>query len=155
MRKQKYKIILILTAVLFAAGCGEKQVSKENETDSQQKEPVVETEKILEELFFTAEEAGDVPTIVTEYAEEEEYPKLAEFLASYYGIPEEAQRETRYYYNRIDLNEDGRERDICGCNRGIYQGGCRGPGSASGTGKWRRIYGIRCFCTNPDTGNHQ
>lgn len=109
MRKQKYKIILILTAVLFAAGCGEKQVSKENETDSQQKEPVVETEKILEELFFTAEEAGDVPTIVTEYAEEEEYPKLAEFLASYYGIPEEAQRETRYYYNRIDLNEDGRD----------------------------------------------
>ncbi|MBO5070656.1 MAG: hypothetical protein J6C37_09895, partial [Roseburia sp.] len=45
--------------------------------------------------------------LVIQYAEEEEFPELADFLASYYQIPEEYQTETRYYYNYIDLNDDG------------------------------------------------
>lgn len=34
-------------------------------------------------------------------------PALAEFLISYYQVPDEEQSKTRYYYNHIDLNEDG------------------------------------------------
>lgn len=42
-----------------------------------------------------------------EYSEDEEYPELAAFLTEYYQIPEEECKETRYYYNYTDLNEDG------------------------------------------------
>ena len=39
--------------------------------------------------------------------QDEEYPELAAFLTEYYQIPEEECKETRYYYNYTDLNEDG------------------------------------------------
>ena len=46
-------------------------------------------------------------TVVSQYAEETPDPALAEFLISYYQVPDEEQSKTRYYYNHIDLNEDG------------------------------------------------
>ena len=64
-------------------------------------------EQVLEEHFLAAEDAEDVATVVSQYAEETPEPALAEFLISYYQIPDEEQSKTRYYYNHIDLNEDG------------------------------------------------
>ena len=46
-------------------------------------------------------------TVVSQYAEKTPDPALAEFLISYYQIPDEEQSKARYYYNHIDLNEDG------------------------------------------------
>jgi hypothetical protein len=68
-----------------------------------------ETEQISEEHFFQEEAVEDEPDIEVLYAEEEPYPELAAFLADYYEIPEEYAVETRYYYNYVDLNDDGVE----------------------------------------------
>ena len=51
----------------------------------------------------------NTPAITVSYAETEEYPELAEFLITYFEIPEEYLAESRYYYNYVDLNEDGTE----------------------------------------------
>lgn len=59
--------------------------------------------------FMGMEDDNNAPTIIEVYAEETEYPELAEFLAGYYQIPEKYQCETRYYYNYVDLNDDGTE----------------------------------------------
>lgn len=45
--------------------------------------------------------------MLEEFSEDEEYPELAAFLEEYYQIPEEECKETRYYYNYTDLDEDG------------------------------------------------
>ena len=66
-----------------------------------------ETEKTLEEHFFSAEQDEQNYNVMEEYSEDEEYPDLAAFLTEYYQIPEEECKETRYYYNYTDLNEDG------------------------------------------------
>lgn len=102
MRGNWCRIAVIAAGMLSFSGC-------QGETaDSAGSEPAAgETEGMLEEFFLAAEGGEDVPVIEAEYAEETEYPALAEFLISYYGIPEEYQGETRYYYNHIDLNDDG------------------------------------------------
>lgn len=51
----------------------------------------------------------NTPEITTSYAETVEYPELADFLISYFEIPEEYLADSRYYYNYVDLNEDGTE----------------------------------------------
>ena len=57
----------------------------------------------------SVEDDANVPSVAEVYAEAIEYPKLAEFLTGYYQIPEKYQDETRYYYNYVDLNDDGAE----------------------------------------------
>lgn len=101
MKKRWYAGILWMTAVLGISGCGkEEKVSVE--------EPVsTETEQVLEELFFSAAEDEIENVMMEEYSESTEYPELAAFLAAHYQIPEEYLQETRYYYNYLDLNEDG------------------------------------------------
>lgn len=100
MKRNCYRIFGTVAAVLLLAGCGEESVETEPEQG-------IEGE--LEEFFLSEEEYGGAPTIAEEYGEEAPYPELAEFLAAYYQIPEEEQAETRYYYNYIDLNDDGIE----------------------------------------------
>lgn len=92
----------LMTAMLFA-GCGDGGM----ETRAEQDTAAEATEMGLEEFFLSAEEDEEVPIVTEEYAEEIPYPKLAEFLTAYYQIPEEYQSETRYYYNYVDLDEDG------------------------------------------------
>lgn len=116
MKKNWYKVF-ILAAVIMTAGCNtEKSVPQgENATETEERDSSgffsTGEEGILG--FLSAEEDEEVVSIVVEYAEEEENPKLAEFLASYYQIPEEHQARTRYYYNHIDLNEDGVDELFC------------------------------------------
>lgn len=94
------RIAVMVTGMLLLAGC-------QGKGKTQQEPATQETEGGLEEFFLSDEDAGDVPIVVSEYAEEAEYPALASFLIAYYQIPEEYQDETRYYYNHIDLNDDG------------------------------------------------
>ncbi len=105
--------------ILLLSGCGTGNTSTagnlENKGDAvaEQTESVEEStehfsvEQELEEMFLAAEEDTIASTLEVVYAEEEMYPELAQFLAEYYQIPEEDWEQTRYYYNYIDLNEDG------------------------------------------------
>lgn len=66
-----------------------------------------------------------VPDIESVYSETTEYPELADFIIDYYAIPEEYQSETRYYYNYVDLNADGRA-EIVAAVVGEYTSGSAG-----------------------------
>ena len=105
MRGHWYKTTVMLTMVLMLAGCGGDGAEAEQTVQTEQVEQTEQTlEQVLEEHFLAAE---DVATVVSQYAEETPDPALAEFLISYYQVPDEEQSKTRYYYNHIDLNEDG------------------------------------------------
>lgn len=99
--KKTLCMVFFLAVLAGTAGCGEKNNADTIEqTDTQ-------TEKTLEEHFFLAEQDEQNYNVLEEYSEDDEYPELAAFLTEYYQIPEEERKETRYYYNYIDLNEDG------------------------------------------------
>ena len=99
--KKTLCMVFFLAVLAGTAGCGEKNNADTIEqTDTQ-------TEKKLEEQFFLAEQDEQNYNVLEEYSEDDEYPELAAFLTEYYQIPEEECKETRYYYNYIDLNEDG------------------------------------------------
>ena len=99
--KKTLCMVFFLAVLAGTAGCGEKNNADTIEqTDTQ-------TEKTLEEHFFLAEQDEQNYNVLEEYSEDDEYPELADFLTEYYQIPEEECKETRYYYNYIDLNEDG------------------------------------------------
>lgn len=102
MRRNWCRMAIMAAGMLLLAGCQ----GKDSDSGSQQDASAQQAEE-QQEFFLSAEDAGDVPIVVSEYAEETEYPALASFLISYYQIPEEYQSETRYYYNHIDLNDDG------------------------------------------------
>ncbi len=101
MRKRCCGIFSIVMLLMLVAGCGGAAGEDKLETGVQG------TEQELEEVFLSADEDEEVLVIMEEYAEETPYPELAEFLINYYQIPEEYQSETRYYYNYVDLNDDG------------------------------------------------
>lgn len=90
---------IIIAAIMFA-GCGTNKAEQENSAG---------TEADSGKLFGFGKDDGDEPVVESKYAEEKEYPQLAEFLASYYEISGEQRQQTRYYYNYVDLNEDGKE----------------------------------------------
>jgi hypothetical protein len=58
-------------------------------------------------------------------AESKPYPELAQLISDYYEIPEEFADTTRYYYNYVDLNNDG-ENEILVVVMGPYTSGSGG-----------------------------
>lgn len=138
--KNRYKLFVLATVIMLA-GCSRKesipQEEAVTETEDGSEEGFVSTEEEVlgfvaagEEGvlgFVTAEEDEEVVSIVMEYAEQTEYFELAEFLASYYQIPYEYQTETRYYYNYVDLNEDGAEEIFCVIIKDYEWGNESGP----------------------------
>ena len=87
---------LLMASLLFfviCQGCGER-TEKENEQNS---------------FFDALEEGPDVPNLTIVYSETEHNSELAAFLTDYYQVPDELLGETRYYYNYVDLNGDGKE----------------------------------------------
>ena len=81
--KKTLGMVFFLTVLAGMAGCGQKNTANTTEqTDTQ-------TEKTLEEHFFSAEQDEQNYNVMEEYSEDEEYPELAAFL------------------NYTDLNEDG------------------------------------------------
>lgn len=105
MKKNCYRIMCMIIAALLLGGCGTDKTENDGEQKSykEQDEPTTE----LEEVYLSAEEDEYVPTITEVFSEATPYQELADFLTQYYEIPEEYRSETRYYYNYIDLNDDG------------------------------------------------
>lgn len=93
MKRDCCVILAVLASALLFAGCGGI--------------PIKSGGNQLEEHYLSASEDGDVPTIYETFSEEEAYPELAAFLADYYQVPEEELPKTRYYYNYVDLDDDG------------------------------------------------
>lgn len=107
MRKPIFKITCLLTAIMLLGGCGKEEDNVKEQPEGIEIETETEHSTELEETYVPAEEDSYVPTIVETFSEEAPYQQLADFLIAYYQIPEEYQAETRYYYNYIDLNNDG------------------------------------------------
>lgn len=104
MKRNCYGVVgMAAVMALVLTGCGADQ----KEAASKQEVVAQGTEDELEEMFISAEDDQGVITVMEQYAETAEYPNLAEFLAEYYQIPEEELPTTRYYYNYVDLNDDG------------------------------------------------
>ncbi len=106
MRKNvlmRQSLLLLLFSVIMS-GCG----AVDEVVDTSE---VTEGTELTEEEYQTEQtemnENEFVPDIESIYSETAEYPELAAYIIEYYGIPEEYQSETRYYYNYMDLNEDG------------------------------------------------
>lgn len=95
----------MMAAVLLLGGCGKEKTENSGEQEIREEEVEMATE--LEEVYLSAEEDEYVPTVIEVFSEDAPYQELADFLTDYYQIPEEYQSETRYYYNYIDLNDDG------------------------------------------------
>ena len=92
--------ILLAFLTTICSGC---TAMRENTSHTGQ------TEETEESFLDVMEEMTYAPEFEIVYAETESYPELAAFLTDYYEIPEEHLTETRYYYNKIDINEDGKE----------------------------------------------
>ena len=88
-----------------AEGASSTETLDKMETEA--KDTETETEELSLKEQIEQEVENHTPEITVTYAETGEYPALAEFLISYFDIPEEYQAESRYYYNYVDLNEDG------------------------------------------------
>lgn len=106
MKKISCMITYMLIAGLLLSGCDREMSETDTVQEADSTEKELETE--LEEVFVSAEEDEDVPVIEEVFSEQMPYQELADYLIAYYQIPEEFQTETRYYYNYIDINEDGR-----------------------------------------------
>lgn len=112
---KKYCLMILLAALLLC-GCGaeaqtdttEAVSDTAEETEQQTEEKDVTEEKEPASTQYPVSEA-DTETI---YAEKEKNQELADFLISYYQIPEELCAETRYYYDETDLDEDGTDEII-------------------------------------------
>ena len=105
MKKNCYRIGCAMVAVLLLGGCGKEKAENSGEQKIREEEEEMTTE--LEEVYLSAEEDEYVPTVIEVFSEDAPYRELADFLTDYYQIPEEYLGETRYYYNYIDLNDDG------------------------------------------------
>ena len=111
-RKLLSKIsVFILSLAMLAMGCGARQ--NVSETAS-----AMETGSAMETA--SAMETGS--GIPSETAPNEE---LRQLLIAYYEIPEEDLESTRYYYNYVDLNDDGTE-EILALAMGPYTSGSGG-----------------------------
>lgn len=124
MRKNVFmrQILLFLQLPFIMAGCG---VADDVPDTS---EVTVDTELIEEDNQTEQTEMNEnefVPDIESIYSETAEYPELAAFIIEYYDIPEEYQPETRYYYNYVDLNEDG-TKELFAAVVGEYTSGSAG-----------------------------
>lgn len=103
MNRNVLGLLCMAAALVLLVGCGGKQEENGTELEKQ----VTGTEQKGREFFLPAEEDEELPVVTSEFSETKEYPELAAFLISYYQIPEEYASETRYYYNYVDLDDDG------------------------------------------------
>ena len=147
--KKTLCMVFFLTVLAGTAGCGQKNTANTMEqTDTQ-------TEKTLEEHFFSAEQDEQNYNVMEEYSEDEEYPDLAAFLTEYYQIPEEECKETRYYYNYTDLNEDGTD-EIVAVTIGDTTSDNRGDAvTYFKTGRKWSVRGAWSIFADPYSGNDQ
>ena len=105
-KRRKAGVCLLLTAgVWLLTGCGQMEGVKEDGSKMEDTEASgIETD-VTEETYIPVTNV-DTETV---YAKMEPDGKLAAFLAAYYQIPDEYLPETRYYYDTLDLNSDGKD----------------------------------------------
>ena len=103
MKKNVWMCMLAVCGIIFLQGCGKTTGQNTPETEEREK---AEVEAEDTEVVYIPVETADTETV---YAEDTDDRALAEFLISYYQVPEEEWMNTRYYYNYIDLNADGIE----------------------------------------------
>lgn len=77
--------MLLFVCMLFISGCQDGTIKQDG--------------------MSKQDKTSKIETILSEDVADEQ---LADFLAGYYQIPKEYLAQTRYYYNKTDLNEDGR-----------------------------------------------
>lgn len=122
LKKKKVFGTCLLAAVFLAiTGCSNKIATTSNATKE-----VVSAESILNQLsdkeknaaaLNTQEEEvkNDVPMVELpkgiqgEKAETQRLEELRKLIISYYEIPKDYHESTKYYYNRVDLDDDGEE----------------------------------------------
>jgi hypothetical protein len=105
MRKRRFIVpVLACACMMFAAGCDRMYITIEELREMEQKG----TQGNVSEVYELSTDTSDIAVLEMQYGESDPYPKLAAFLTDYFEVPEEMRTQTRYYYNWIDLNEDGR-----------------------------------------------
>ncbi len=122
LKKKKVFVTCLLAAVFLAiTGCSNKIAKTSNDTQE-----VVSAESILNQLsdeeknaaaLNTQEEEvkNDVPMVELpkgiqgEKAETQRLEELRKLIITYYEIPKDYHESTKYYYNRVDLDDDGEE----------------------------------------------
>lgn len=117
MKKRNMMLFGVLAAALAATGCGAKENTETPETVGEEltaelPEEELDTEDYEEDtlsgtdLSYLEWLPEGVEQKQSEAAANEDIKNI---IAQYYEIPEDAWEETRYYYNYVDLNEDGTE----------------------------------------------
>lgn len=124
MRKIIGTVLMIM--VLGITGCGKNQEVEMVEEEvlgieNHEEESIVEVEveeSIEEEEFVDIPEEKVINETLLEWlptgvvgivSEREKLPELEQAIATYYDIPEEDLDGTRYYYNYVDLDNNGVE----------------------------------------------
>ena len=125
MKTQKLIAGALLLTML--TGCGVRTAPAAAETQAEST-PAVQTEAPTEAQ--TAVPRNENTLWIPEgsqlrLARTEHDPDLAALIAETYGIPEESWESTRYYYDYVDLNDDGVE-EILAVVMGMYTSGSGG-----------------------------
>jgi hypothetical protein len=127
MKKTCMLFLACLTAVFFTS-CGitaaPPSISPEEEPNPAPSADADETGG--ETLCASWLPAGAAPVP----AEADPFPELAKAIAEAYEIPEDAWNQTKYYYNYVDLNDDGAD-EIFAVAIGPYT-----SGSGGDSGMW-------------------
>ena len=109
---------LLLLGML--AGCGAQEVPAPQQEPQEPETPPVETVTPETEKFPWLPEGTEQKLAQTEHL-----PELAAVIGEAYGIPEEEWSGTRYYYDTVDLNDDGTD-EILAVAVGMYTSGSGG-----------------------------
>ncbi len=122
--KKLFALLLALTLALSLAACGKQTQPAEEPADPPVEEEVPENEG---DEMMTDSEMLPVfsDEITTKPSETEKLPELEELIAKTWGIPQESYEETAYYYNYVDLNDDGVD-EIFAVAIGMYTSGTGG-----------------------------
>lgn len=103
-----YALLVMLSGMLLTACTNEATQDGTKSTQQTEGEEEITEDDIPESTQYPVSEA-DTETV---YAEKERDEQLEQLLIDYYQLPEEYQGITRYYYDDIDLNEDGEKEFI-------------------------------------------
>lgn len=108
MNRKRFFLLMMICFGLGSTvtGCEKSYVMLDDLAREEEEKQEPDSEEGLALQFLTQEDS-DAAILEMQYADREPYPALAEFLTDYFDVPQELLGETRYYYCRTDLDEDG------------------------------------------------
>ena len=122
--KQLKTLSVLLMALGLLAGCGAQESAPEAPEELEAQEERITLPAAPQVIENPLTEWLPEGTL-GQYGETEHLPELAAVIAETYDIPEDAWADTRYYYNYVDLNNDGTE-EIFAVAMGMYTSGSGG-----------------------------